>query len=527
MPDPVHSRARSEERIVGLLAAVISIGAFLYFFHTQQILLYGDAVAHLNIARRVVDSLTPGPLQLGTVWLPFPHLLMLPFVWVDRLWQSGIAGSLPSMAAYVAGVLGMLRLGRAVTSPAGARVATLAYAANPNLIYMQSTAMTESIFLALVIWAVYFVAEYSHAIGAQEETSAIRSLYRAAAIFLCAILTRYDGWFLAAVAVIVVLVLAVGAPVPLRRRLGRPVRNFVLIVALGPIAWLIYNYAIFGNGFEFATGPYSARGIAERTTRLGDPPHPGFHSPKTAAIYLLKTARLEVAEGKRERMLFIIALVGTALAVSSTARIAWLLWVPLPFYMLSIAYGGVPVFIPQWWPFSYYNVRYGLQLLPALCLFMGVAVEVIQRLVQNLAAQRAILLVVVGAVAASYTSVWRQTPICLREARVNAVSRVGFESALAAELRKLPPGSRLLMFTGNYVGALQAAGIDLKQVVQEGNYRIWDAALTAPNQAADYVFAVDGDPVAAAVKHRPQGLTPIAEIQTPEKPRAILYRTHR
>ncbi len=388
------------------LAAIVSMGAFIYFFTTGQILLYGDAVAHLNIARRVVDSLTPGPLQLGTVWLPFPHLLTLPLVWIDGLWQSGIAGSVPSMIAYIVGTLGMLRLGKTVTSPTGARVATLIYATNPNLIYMQSTAMTESIFLATVIWGVYFIVQYVQAVRANDEATAARSLYKAAGAFLCAIFTRYDGWFLGAAAVVVVLLAWLAARSQPRKLLLRPVLNFLLLMALGPAIWLTYNYAVYRNALEFATGTYSARGIAERTTKLGDPAHPGFHSVKTAGLYFVKTARLNMAEGKREWWLLILALIGTTLAVFHAGmRPALLLWVPVPFYMLSIAYGGVPIFIPDWWPFSYYNVRYGLQLLPAIALFTGVTLDVARRVVEQRTAQRAVLVVVLGAIAASYTSV--------------------------------------------------------------------------------------------------------------------------
>ena len=65
--------------LVAWLAFCISILSFLYYFRQGEILLYGDAVAHINIARRVFDSRTPGLLQLGTVWLPLPHLLMIPF----------------------------------------------------------------------------------------------------------------------------------------------------------------------------------------------------------------------------------------------------------------------------------------------------------------------------------------------------------------------------------------------------------------------------------------------------------------
>src|ERR1043166_1305629 len=95
--------------LVGALAACISVASFLSYFQFGEILLYGDAVAHINIARKVFDSRTPGPLQLGTVWLPLPHLLMLPFLVRRWLWQTGIGGSLPSLAAYIFGVVGIFR----------------------------------------------------------------------------------------------------------------------------------------------------------------------------------------------------------------------------------------------------------------------------------------------------------------------------------------------------------------------------------------------------------------------------------
>src|SRR6266704_6190859 len=91
---------------VAQLAAAISIASFFYCLRHGQLLLYGDAVAHINIARRVLDSRTPGLLQLGTVWLPLPHILMLPFVASDWAWRTGIGGAMSSMVAYVAGVLG-------------------------------------------------------------------------------------------------------------------------------------------------------------------------------------------------------------------------------------------------------------------------------------------------------------------------------------------------------------------------------------------------------------------------------------
>src|SRR6266576_4961085 len=96
--------------LVAQLAATISIASFFYYLRQGDLLLYGDAVAHINIARRVFDSRTPGLLQLGTVWLPLPHLLMLPLLIPRWLWQTGIGGSIPSMVAYVLSVTGIFRL---------------------------------------------------------------------------------------------------------------------------------------------------------------------------------------------------------------------------------------------------------------------------------------------------------------------------------------------------------------------------------------------------------------------------------
>src|SRR5208282_5236100 len=102
---------RSAARVAGI-AVLVSLYSFFYYLQRSDLLLYGDAVAHINIARRVFDSQTPGLLQLGTVWLPLPHLLMIPFIWSKTLWQNGSGGSIPSMVAYVFGVVGIFRLVR-------------------------------------------------------------------------------------------------------------------------------------------------------------------------------------------------------------------------------------------------------------------------------------------------------------------------------------------------------------------------------------------------------------------------------
>ena len=84
---------------------------------------------------------------------------MLPFVWNQALWQSGVAGAIPSMVAYVLGGLGIFRLMSGRASKISAYLAAAIYAFNPNLLYMQTTAMNEPIMLAFFVWALVFADE--------------------------------------------------------------------------------------------------------------------------------------------------------------------------------------------------------------------------------------------------------------------------------------------------------------------------------------------------------------------------------
>ena len=209
-----------ETATVAALAACVSVVAFLFYFRHGAVLLYGDAVAHINIARRVFDSRTPGLLQLGTVWLPLPHLLMIPFLVSSWAWRTGVGGSIPSMIGYVAGCVGIFRLVRGALSfpsepDAMARLAawsaTLVYAANPNLLYLQSTAMTEPLYLAFFIWAVVFFTEFIRQRSKAWDDvrwSPAGSLVKCGLCLAGAELTRYDGWFVAVVISVAALLVA-------------------------------------------------------------------------------------------------------------------------------------------------------------------------------------------------------------------------------------------------------------------------------------------------------------------------------
>ena len=254
-------------------------------------------------------------------------------------------------------------------------IAALIFALNPNLLYMQSTAMGESLYLALFVWSVVYFAEFVR-LARDDPEQAGKSLKKCGLMVSAAMLVRYDGWFLAAViaffAAILLWRLRPYAP-PLRRGL----RNFLLLTGSTAALFLLYNQIAFDNALEFANGPYSARAIQQRSKTATMPSYPGENSPRDATLQFLKVSRLNLAQGRLEFLLLNGAFIALLASFYFARRyLSWaVLWSPLPFYVLCIAWGSVPIYHPEWWPFSYYNVRYGLQLLPAVAVFAALGCE--------------------------------------------------------------------------------------------------------------------------------------------------------
>lgn len=87
---PVVGRRVAGTVPVAVAAGLASLLASAWFVSSGLSLAYGDALSHLTIARRIFDTMSePGLGQLGTVWLPVPHLLLGPFVLWLWAWQSG------------------------------------------------------------------------------------------------------------------------------------------------------------------------------------------------------------------------------------------------------------------------------------------------------------------------------------------------------------------------------------------------------------------------------------------------------
>jgi hypothetical protein len=206
------TRARLDLWSLGVVgvAAVLSVGSAVYFYaFTDMLIMAGDMATHLNMARRVVDNLTPGLANLGGYWLPLLHFLELPFIWHDGLWRSGLAGGIVSMASYVLGGFFTFRLARLLLEDNGrALIAAAIFLTNPMLLYFQTAPMFEPLLITTFVAAVYYLARWVLR-GQQIHDLILCGLWTALAT-----LVRHDNWMLLLAVPTVIYVVGRGSQPP-------------------------------------------------------------------------------------------------------------------------------------------------------------------------------------------------------------------------------------------------------------------------------------------------------------------------
>jgi hypothetical protein len=498
------------ERLAVLICtAGLSIAAMSWCLSHGYTLADGDAESHLNIARRILDSRTPGVDQFGTGWLPFQHALMLPLVWNDRWWQSGLAGAVPSGCAFVVGCVLLYSTARRVFPARAAAMTALAvFALNPNILYLQSAAMNEVIFLATLAGLLFTTVWF-------QETGSAMAVIAAGVFSNAAALTRYDGWFL--IPFVTLFFFVAGG----RRRWWAGLL-FGAIAAIAPLVWFAYNWWFYRNPLEFFNGPYSTKAIYERGIKAGGARQPGDHDWLLAARYLWAAAALAAGAP--------LAWLGVAGAAAAIWMRRWwvvlLLSLPPVFYVWSIHSSGAQIFVPALWPHSHYNTRYGTAMLPLFAMGAAALVAVAPGRFRIAAA---------GAVIASAIAPWLIHPqpdtwVCWKEPRVNSAARRTWTAAAARYMKSnYREGEGIFTEFGDLTGILRAGGIPLREMLHEGNSPQWMAAERKPGLflKEGWVIAFAGDPVATAIQRANRSgplYTLVALVQTPGADVIEIYR---
>ena len=547
--NPVYPANRQEIMPIALASVILAFLALLVSASRGWMLLYGDAVAHLGIARRIFDARYPGLAQLGGVWLPLPHLLMLPFVQRMDWWQNGMAGAWPSLAAYVLGNAGCYALARKLVTPPWAFAATAFFALNPNLLYLSTTAMTEPLFLALLLWSVVVAYEAAEALAADKVSTAKSRMVLSGLLTMAMVFTRYDGWIVGAVVWLVLALAWWRSAGATKQATKSSFLTMTVLAVLGPVLWFTYNAVYQHDWLDFMRGPYSAKAIEEKTTPAGSKPRRGMYNPGWALLYFTRAAQVDAVAYELGFGVMLAALAGAWLAWKQRlSRIVLLLWLPLPFYVYSIAWGHIPMFIPQLYPGSYYNSRYGMELLPALTIFTALLLAAVERRLQQRSKKQAdifffvVLLCIVANVIAMMGTAgtllqrvrgdsakipkWLSAPpLVFDEAVMNSITRIPFETTLAKEMLNAGPGATIMFKTNDHIGAVQDAGIPLRRLVSPLDSQSFDQARQQPAKYAQLVIAIDSDAVAQAVAAHPEGLSELEVICNSGQGCARIYRS--
>ena len=489
-PPPLSFRS---DGVVAACIAAVTVGA-LYFFYSRGLTnVYGDAIAHMEGARRIFDSLTPGYDEIGSVWLPLFHLLAAPLASSDFLWKTGLAGSIVSSAAFAGTAWLLYRLGTEINGGRPAGILALAgILLSPNLLYLAGTPLTEPLAIFCAVLMVYELFRY-------RETGRLRALLGAAGAGFFGTLTRYEEWYVLPFAALFVLLAR-------RQSWESRIRHalvFSIISGAGPMLWLLHNAWRFGNPLEFYNGPFSAQAIYAHQVATTAFPYPTDGKLLLSARYYIEDLRLVIGVWPLE--LAILGLVAWAAnrRVWGRGAVAFLFLVPLPFYIHALAYAAIPLYMPTLFPFTYYNLRYGVEMVPALALFPAFLLPggMPRRRRYGLLAFFVVLL---AWQSYSLFAGGAKELAVVKEGILNAPCRSQRQQAIIRFLRDYYDGQRILMAAGKWACVMPEVGIPYRNTITETNRRYWRGLRPDAGKWVEWIIRGEGDAVDELMRAYPQ-----------------------
>jgi hypothetical protein len=518
---------RFETPLAFSASLLIGAAAFFIAYKLGWNNLYGDGQAHVGIARKLVDA-APGAtfwdryVQLGSPWLPLQHVLMLPFVWFVPWWRNGVAGSLVSVGAFAVGATFLFSLARlefeakkevaSVAAPFAPWLAWCVFVANPPLLYVQATPLTEPVFLATFIGSVFFLRKWR-----KDQRPA--TLAWAGAWATLVTLARYEGWALLPFCGLYV-VLASGRP--LRER-WRDALVWGICAAVGPAYWLWHNHAIFGNALEFLNGMNSARGYFARHSDELSYTNFVIGRPHFAALLLLVT--IAICATPTTLALGLLGLATTSIQSTSGfirekkfilhPSSLILLAVPPLFTGYSLYTGNIQIY-----PF-FLNNRYGLPALPLLAL--AVPALCLWFTEHRDARKQRIICAVFAALTLGQSAWWlkdgfRQLSVFQEGYRVQSFRSVRELKALGEFLKTQKIKGDVVMHTGELAQAIADGDLRYAQIIHEGT-KPWHDLERAVPPTVQYIIYKDGDAVSEVLRKNPPwagGFEPVWSVGAPK-----------
>lgn len=498
--EPADGRVVPGTMIVFTVAVGIGLGFTAFAFMQDWLLLYPDAQSHLVIARRILDSQNPGLFQLGTAWLPAPHVLLLPLVAVFPMYTSGLAGAMLGTICLGVSAGALWRITARVGLGRGAKLVVVAiFVLNPTTLFLSTTALTEPVLIAALLAAMAGVAGW---ITAMPAISPGELAVFAGIPSTIAVLSRYEGWAFVAMTSAFIVVAAWR-----RWRSTRYTLTLLGAYLAAPIAgilwWFGYNFSRTGNPLDFLVGEYSAGFETARYAALGLIPTEGNLG---LSMSVLNWATVNIIG----LGLLTVAVLGAGVLVwtrgfTTTGLLLWMTGFIYPFQLMSLYLGQTyienPASLP---PDSFTNNRYAYGLLLLVAVLCGVLVDFACERWRRIGVALGAALIA-GALAFLY---WN---VSAADERMVIVQEGKFESTppealVAADwLRDHYRGGKILL-DDDPQGILLRLGLPLSEVTNVFNGEIFLDAVKDPGANAEWIFANminDDSPVWKTVSRDP------------------------
>lgn len=451
--------------IITLFSFFAYVAAASFYSFNELTILYGDSRSRLLISRGIIDSFTPGLAQMGGVWPPMMQVLLLPTIWVDKFLYSGLSGTIVSVICATLGVYFLAKLTRSITNKFIPTVlATSVLALNPSYIYMATTPMSEVPFISFCIMSVYFLHQWL-------ETKNVINIPLAAIGVILASLTRYEGFFLPIFGIFALVMVSA-----LRKTDLKKIKGVAILYATpafaGIIAWLLYNFIIFGNMFHFIEGETAHYSRAAGT---------GSGELTKGSVLNSFSAYLDGAILNIGIISVVIVAPVLLIALLPSRRKfiipLFLFLAPIAFDILALFLGSADIYTLKNAGYLY-NTRIGLFLLPAAALAYGA-----------ISSWRFSNLVLIPIFIFQLYLLFSTTPVTLLEAMNSAASDRGkAQRELSNWLLDTPiEGNTLISYNTNQTVVFDAK-IPQRRVISESSGKHWSSALEYPEGIADRII---------------------------------------
>ncbi|KKU88944.1 MAG: Glycosyl transferase family 2 [Microgenomates group bacterium GW2011_GWF2_47_9] len=454
--------------LTGIALSLISLYFFVHYLDNGLALRYNDARSHLDIGRRVVEGLKPGLAQLGSVWLPLNHMLMVPLIWHDWAWHSGFAGAFWNMLSFVGTGLVIYRfLENLKVGILGRLVAVAIFVFNVNILYLQSTAMTEIILLFTMTTASYYLLKW-HISGL------VLDLVKSAFWVMLATLVRYDGWFLLGIATLLVMknVLRHGL-----KKVEGVTLLFLTLAGVGVVAWFAWNQLIFKDALYFILGPFSAHSQQLIMEQAGALPtkHNLLLSTK---VYLYALLYNSYTYPALISAIGLFVLLRDKVLAPTVRTSTTILLSPLLFNILSLYLGFSVIYVQGISGDTWFNIRYGVMLAPSIAIFVGYLID---------RARRFRLLLIGSLIFVLFFAFTNQDAVSIDDAMVGSSQKnVSEVSDYLQEHAKDKPGY-ILISAASHDAIIFSSGLPMSRFIHEGTGKYWQSALAFPDRWARWI----------------------------------------